>query len=230
MYQYSLSWFLALFEASIKGAEKSSQLAKRTDALVNHFQYSLYVQVCRCVKRECRPSQAQYYLQPICLVSADPVTAQHPSFSPHTCIISPPIRSLFEKDKTLFSFLMAVHLRAHIQCNLDMGLFRFLLTGEHNAESGAIDSPVGVLRDATVYILHKTVRTITEQSYIRSAGGVASSDPPENPSTWLSDKLWGELCRLNSAGGPFLGLAEDFAARQADFKVRLSTWVGWRVA
>jgi dynein heavy chain len=47
MYQYSLAWFLALFDASIKAAEKSSVLAKRTEALVTHFQYSLYVQVCR---------------------------------------------------------------------------------------------------------------------------------------------------------------------------------------
>ncbi|KIY94679.1 Dynein heavy chain 7, axonemal, partial [Monoraphidium neglectum] len=38
-------------------------------------------------------------------------------------------RSLFEKDKLLFSFLMAVHVRAHIHKALDMGQLRWLLTG-----------------------------------------------------------------------------------------------------
>jgi hypothetical protein len=38
-------------------------------------------------------------------------------------------RSLFEKDKLLFAFLMTVHLKAHIQKNLDWSQLRFLLTG-----------------------------------------------------------------------------------------------------
>lgn len=38
-------------------------------------------------------------------------------------------RSLFEKDKLLFAFLMTVHLKAHIQKTLDWSQLRFLLTG-----------------------------------------------------------------------------------------------------
>eukprot|EP00879_Flechtneria_rotunda_P017460 GHRR01018298.1.p1 GENE.GHRR01018298.1~~GHRR01018298.1.p1 ORF type:complete len:1011 (+),score=303.03 GHRR01018298.1:919-3951(+) len=38
-------------------------------------------------------------------------------------------RSLFEKDKLLFAFLMTVHLKAHIHKNLDWSHLRFLLTG-----------------------------------------------------------------------------------------------------
>lgn len=38
-------------------------------------------------------------------------------------------RSLFEKDKLLFAFLMTVHLKAHIQHSLDWACLRFLLTG-----------------------------------------------------------------------------------------------------
>lgn len=38
-------------------------------------------------------------------------------------------RSLFEKDKLLFAFLMTVHLKAHVQHALDWASLRFLLTG-----------------------------------------------------------------------------------------------------
>ena len=38
-------------------------------------------------------------------------------------------RSLFEKDKLLFAFLMTVHLKAHVQHTLDWASLRFLLTG-----------------------------------------------------------------------------------------------------
>jgi dynein heavy chain len=26
-------------------------------------------------------------------------------------------------------------------------------------------------------------------------GGVSAGEPPANPSTWLADKCWGEMCR-----------------------------------
>lgn len=45
MYQYSLAWFVALFEDTLVKADKARDLAKRIDSLVSHFQYSLYVQV-----------------------------------------------------------------------------------------------------------------------------------------------------------------------------------------
>jgi hypothetical protein len=44
---------------------------------------------------------------------------------PHLCT-----RSLFTKDKLLFSFLMTCHLKAHITKTLDLAQLRFLLTGE----------------------------------------------------------------------------------------------------
>jgi hypothetical protein len=47
MYQYSLSWFVALFEATLVQAEKARDLHKRIDNLVQHFQYKLYLKVCR---------------------------------------------------------------------------------------------------------------------------------------------------------------------------------------
>lgn len=38
-------------------------------------------------------------------------------------------RSLFEKDKLLFAFMMTVHLKAHIEKSLDWSHLRFLMTG-----------------------------------------------------------------------------------------------------
>jgi hypothetical protein len=52
------------------------------------------------------------------------------------------------------------------------------------------------------------------------AGGISTGDPPSNPSTWLADKLWGEMVRLDSSfPHPFKGLTEDFSRGQEKFKV-----------
>jgi dynein heavy chain len=64
-------------------------------------------------------------------------------------------RSLFEKDKLLFSCLLAVKLMGMAD-EIDMNLFMFMLTG-------GVDVGEAV---------------------------------PENPTTWISTKSWGELNRL----------------------------------
>lgn len=45
MYQYSLAWFVGLFEATLVQADKARDLHKRIDNLLQHFQYSLYLKV-----------------------------------------------------------------------------------------------------------------------------------------------------------------------------------------
>ena len=110
MYQYSLQWFSQLYQRAIDDAHRSEDLAHRLAAIVDHFTYFLYVNVCR---------------------------------------------SLFEKDKLLFAFLLASRVRL-AEGSMDAGELRFLLTG-----------------------------------------GVAMDNPHAKPGEWLTDKAWGELCRLS---------------------------------
>ena len=47
MYQYSLQWFLGLFEAGLDNSEKAEDIAVRCDNINDFFTYSLYKNICR---------------------------------------------------------------------------------------------------------------------------------------------------------------------------------------
>ncbi|XP_076179047.1 dynein axonemal heavy chain 7 isoform X1 [Ptiloglossa arizonensis] len=83
MYQYSLTWFVNLFELAIDNTEPMETVELRLADLVKYFTYSLYTNVCR---------------------------------------------SLFEKDKLLFTMLLTINLLEQ-QGKLSVPQWMFLLTG-----------------------------------------------------------------------------------------------------
>ena len=85
-------------------------------------------------------------------------------------------RSLLEKDKLLFSFVMTIRL---------------------NQGAGTIDYP---------------------EWYFLITGGVVVENPHKNPAKeWLSDKAWGELCRLAELHA-FPGLRHNIMGSSDDWK------------
>ncbi|KAI9190103.1 hypothetical protein H9P43_001536 [Blastocladiella emersonii ATCC 22665] len=127
MYQYSLTWYLGLYVASIAQSAKSSVIKKRLKNLEAHFTYALFANVCR---------------------------------------------SLFEKDKLLFSFLLCTSIMLSRK-EIDPSELSFLFTG-------------GIAIENT-------------------------TPKPVDCTEWLSDKSWGEICRL--ADLPNLkGLANEFTS------------------
>lgn len=126
MYQYSLTYFIALFLRSIEGSERAKTVSARLDCLRRHFTHFLYANVCR---------------------------------------------SLFEKDKLLFAFSLATKV-AIATGNLAPAFLRHLLTG------GLVPP-----------------------------GGESAPNPCPD---WLSAKAWGEVCRVDALGGPYVGLRSSF--------------------
>ena len=95
MYQYSLTWFIDLFNSATNASTKSSVLKRRLKNLESYFTYSLYANVCR---------------------------------------------SLFEKDKLLFSFLLCTTiLKNHGE--IDDQEFAHLLTGGVGIGNAVLPNP-----------------------------------------------------------------------------------------
>ncbi|GBG26414.1 Dynein heavy chain 7, axonemal [Hondaea fermentalgiana] len=93
MYQYSLTWFVDLYEASIEKSEPQELVSRRLEVLETHFTDSLYRNICR---------------------------------------------SLFERDKLLFSFLLCMRLHADA---VPPSLFRFLVSGPVRAGNEPPENP-----------------------------------------------------------------------------------------
>ncbi|NXN51379.1 DYH1 protein, partial [Rynchops niger] len=83
MYQYSLEWFLSIFQMGISNSEKADALKDRITNINNYITFSLYTNVCR---------------------------------------------SLFEKHKLMFAFLVCVRILMN-DGQIDMDEWRYLLSG-----------------------------------------------------------------------------------------------------
>jgi hypothetical protein len=77
-------------------------------------------------------------------------------------------RSLFEKDKLLFAFLITVHLKTHIQKNLEWSQLRFLLTGATGTNTVALVS----LHSTTCNTAHASCSTHLHRCLLCHAVGL----------------------------------------------------------
>jgi dynein heavy chain len=120
MYQYSLTWFVNLFVASIAAAEASENVSTRLEHIKDHFTYSLYCNICR---------------------------------------------SLFEKDKLLFAFLLCSRIMG-AQGRIDATEWLFLLTG-------GLGSGVDVAKPDREWVTSKCWNELTRLSKLDAFKGIA---------------------------------------------------------
>nr|CAD7573553.1 unnamed protein product [Timema californicum] len=158
MYQYSLVWFLHLYNQSITNSAKSDNLLRRLANLNEYFTNSIYRNVCR---------------------------------------------SLFEKDKIVFSLVLCVgilmaeisafindcqrmDLRKNIRCKIQAVLGQVLAANFRNMERRV---------PLRLYAQNK----LDEDTWqFLLTGGVALDNPYPNPDpTWLGDKSWAEIVRAS---------------------------------
>eukprot|EP01012_Entosiphon_sulcatum_P032727 TRINITY_DN4157_c0_g1_i1.p1 TRINITY_DN4157_c0_g1~~TRINITY_DN4157_c0_g1_i1.p1 ORF type:complete len:4195 (-),score=848.52 TRINITY_DN4157_c0_g1_i1:38-11479(-) len=110
MYQYSLQWYIDLFQKALRDSEPEPEhFDKRISNINEYFTYSLYKNICR---------------------------------------------SLFEKDKLLFSFIMSCKI-----CEIDMLELRFMLTGGVDADEHLPESPASWLPEVN----WRTMVRLTQQ-------------------------------------------------------------------
>ncbi|KAF5294393.1 hypothetical protein FQR65_LT10758 [Abscondita terminalis] len=122
MYQYSLVWFIHLYNQSITNSEKSNNLQERMENLNDHFTNSIYRNVCR---------------------------------------------SLFEKDKLIFSLVLSVGI-LRSQNLIDEDTWNFFLTG-----GVALDNPF--TNPGPDWLTEKSWSEIVRASHLKNLGEFKNS-------------------------------------------------------
>ena len=160
MYQYSLDWYIGLYELAIEQAEKSKNLDDRLKNLNYTFTYMLYKNVCR---------------------------------------------SLFEKDKLLFSFLLTTKLMLGLN-KLDANELKFFLQGSTSMDLAEPNPFKEWLSDKSwnnILALceldsFKDFKAQFKANGSKYAGVLSSTSPMDLIHTLLGDKidLFKKLCVL----------------------------------
>lgn len=220
---------------AIAESGRAPDLPTRLQLLNDHFTYALFQNVCRCVRGRAATSAdaALHCTCPFCMRFALQHPVRHAAPAASTCslpscftALSPApttlqlSRSLFEKDKLLFAFTLALKLKQ------DAGLvapqeLRHLMTGaccslcnRHSSRGMRCRSELCT----RVQLLRRFGSTFMCLLLLllrlhHGAGGVAVGDLPQpNPAPdWVSNKAWGELCRASQLGPDWQGLATHVA-------------------
>lgn len=136
---------------------------------------------------------------------------------PNRPTTQPTTRSLFEKDKLLFAFTLAVKLKLNNGGLITQGELRFLQTGVRGGLAvGAVCSSVHLTALGRFSVTGAPI-TIP----LHPLGGVALGELPlPNPAPdWLSHKAWGELCCASALGGAWEGLAAHVAEHPVEWRL-----------
>uniref|UniRef100_A0A183SIA1 Dynein heavy chain 7, axonemal n=1 Tax=Schistocephalus solidus TaxID=70667 RepID=A0A183SIA1_SCHSO len=148
MYQYSLTWFVNLYINAIQDSNKSKILERRLRYLREHFEYSLYENVCRGLFEQHRITFAFILCAQISVNKSKILEKRvrylidYFTYSLYVNVC----RSLFEMHKLLFSLILCSQLMM-AKKDLDPHEFLFFLTGGVGLENKLANPSGGWLPD-----------------------------------------------------------------------------------
>ncbi|KAF5830265.1 dynein heavy chain, N-terminal region 2-domain-containing protein [Dunaliella salina] len=126
-------------------------------------------------------------------------------------------RSLFEKDKLLFAFLLCARVMLSKK-EMDGSLYQFLLTGGVGVPEKEVHKPSRLFsrsgREA-----YKPMHSIC-----LAGGGVGVPEKEVHKpahAEWISAKGWGEVCRAANISPAFAQLPEDIAGNTAEWQAMM---------
>nr|CAD7398119.1 unnamed protein product [Timema cristinae] len=132
-------------------------------------------------------------------------------------------RSLFEKDKLLFSFILCTNIMlvVHLQSQ-DLSPSQEHLDAESTSSTDQLSDTTIVWSAVLLTVCNARCRATNvltkEEFHFFLTGGVSLENPLKNrASSWLGDKSWDELCRVIHLPA-FYGFLESFTSSLSEWK------------